>query len=147
MFCSKCYSQVNVDEAFCTGCGTPLRTLVAASEGGTYPAMPTIQPQNVKKKSKKKTIGIILIIIGVFLLLVSANVLIDALEGDYGIYPLILSWVLVLLEAALIIVGFCLLFTAIAKSRKKPAYILKCPLCNRDISSEAKTCPSCGHRR
>jgi len=25
------------------------------------------------------------------------------------------------------------------------AYLIKCPLCNRDVSSEALACPGCGH--
>ena len=25
------------------------------------------------------------------------------------------------------------------------AYLVKCSLCNRDVSSVAKTCPGCGH--
>jgi len=43
---------------------------------------------------------------------------------------------------------FCAIrFVVLAmKQKKKVAYLTKCPLCNHDVSSEAKKCPNCGNK-
>ena len=36
--------------------------------------------------------------------------------------------------------------TPAKKQAKREALLIKCPACNRDVSSKAPTCPGCGHQ-
>ena len=60
-------------------------------------------------------------------------------SGSYGIMAFNIGGIFSLICAALFII--------IAIKQKKPsAYLIKCPLCDHDVSSESKLCQNCGHK-
>ena len=93
--------------------------------------------------NKKRVVAIRMTLAGIILSIIWSVLFIDFLEGDDGIGAQVFAMIPLLILIALAIVGVC----RFVKSYAKPAHLLRCHLCDHEISSTTKKCPNCGHKR
>ena len=107
-------------------------------------------PGKGSTKNKSKTKAWVLTIIGgaialYALLLLVNNFSIDVLEGDHGTSRQSFLFRALLISAVALAAGIIMLRKGIKLIKKPAAHLTNCTLCGREVSSESKFCPGCGH--